>query len=235
MPLTSTTTKHNSPATSHRPAPTLSGSLSPAISHSCALFCSFLHSPKTQLFSFQSFPHSLPKTPGVGYLLPLYEDQNETANCQSRRAIRSLQPPRPQGSSMPCPGSGPALWSLSAPSCRAATRASRRSFPPPDHKVPVFSNCEDFDHTRQGVKLALENQHHRPVGKSPGANPARAPGYFFFFLPNSLALSPLYSMVPSGQTMYVYSQVTIISQTKGFLVIAKNTSVSSGTSSRMWL
>src|ERR1700687_4929345 len=141
MALTSTTTKHNSPATSHRPAPALSGSLSPAISHSCALFCTFLHSPKTQLFSFQSFPHSLPKTPGVGYLLPLYEDKNETANCQSRRAIRSLQPPRPQGSSMPCPGSGPALWSLSAPSRRAATRASRRSFPAPDHKVPVFSNC----------------------------------------------------------------------------------------------
>src|SRR5712692_2357671 len=32
------------------------------LAHSSALFCTFLHAPKTQLFSFQSFPHSLPKT-----------------------------------------------------------------------------------------------------------------------------------------------------------------------------
>src|SRR6266851_1132240 len=31
-------------------------------SHSCALFCTFLHASKTQLFCFQSIPHSLPKT-----------------------------------------------------------------------------------------------------------------------------------------------------------------------------
>src|SRR6266478_6366027 len=38
-------------------------------SHSCALFCAFLHSTKTQLSSFQSLPHSLPKnTPGGGTL-----------------------------------------------------------------------------------------------------------------------------------------------------------------------
>jgi len=40
--------------------------LSPLCSHSCALFCAFLHSAKTQVFSFQAFPHSLPKIPGVG-------------------------------------------------------------------------------------------------------------------------------------------------------------------------
>src|SRR5260370_14604039 len=40
--------------------------LSPFFSHSCALFCTFLHSRKTQLFSFQAIPHSLRKTPGVG-------------------------------------------------------------------------------------------------------------------------------------------------------------------------
>ena len=33
---------------------------------SCALFCSFLHAQRIQLLSFQSLPHSLPKTPGVG-------------------------------------------------------------------------------------------------------------------------------------------------------------------------
>src|SRR6266446_3581295 len=37
-------------------------------SHSCALFCAFLHFKRTQLSSFQSFPHSLPKNTGVwGY------------------------------------------------------------------------------------------------------------------------------------------------------------------------
>jgi hypothetical protein len=35
------------------------------LSHSCALFCAFLHFPKTQPFSFQAFPHSLQKTRGV--------------------------------------------------------------------------------------------------------------------------------------------------------------------------
>jgi hypothetical protein len=34
-------------------------------SHFCALFCAFLHSSKTQLFYFQSLPHSLPKNTGV--------------------------------------------------------------------------------------------------------------------------------------------------------------------------
>ncbi len=32
------------------------------LAHSFALFCAFLHSNKTQLFSFQAFPHSFPKT-----------------------------------------------------------------------------------------------------------------------------------------------------------------------------
>src|SRR6266446_4150919 len=34
------------------------------LAHSFAHFCIFLHSPKTQLPCFQSFPHSLHKTPG---------------------------------------------------------------------------------------------------------------------------------------------------------------------------
>jgi len=32
------------------------------LAHSLALFCTFLHSSKTQLFCFQALPHSLPKT-----------------------------------------------------------------------------------------------------------------------------------------------------------------------------
>src|SRR6267378_2605577 len=36
-------------------------SLSPAISHSSTLFCTFLHSQKTQPPCFQSFPHSASK------------------------------------------------------------------------------------------------------------------------------------------------------------------------------
>jgi len=41
--------------------------LSPAFSHSCALFCTFLQLPRTQLFCFQAIPHSASKKPtGVG-------------------------------------------------------------------------------------------------------------------------------------------------------------------------
>src|SRR5882762_3649348 len=40
--------------------------LSPFFSDSCALFCTFLHSPKTQLSCFQSIAHSLHKNRGWG-------------------------------------------------------------------------------------------------------------------------------------------------------------------------
>src|SRR6266446_7760390 len=36
------------------------------LSHSCALFCTFLHSRKIQLIYFQALPHSLPKNTGAG-------------------------------------------------------------------------------------------------------------------------------------------------------------------------
>ncbi len=38
----------------------------PFFSIRCALFCSFLHSRKTQLYSFQAIPHSLQKNRGCG-------------------------------------------------------------------------------------------------------------------------------------------------------------------------
>src|SRR6266849_3486649 len=43
--------------------------LSPFLSCSYALFCTFLRSHKTQLFCFQSIPHSFAKTHGAGYPL----------------------------------------------------------------------------------------------------------------------------------------------------------------------
>ncbi len=51
------------------------------LAHSFGFFCIFLHSRKTQAVSFQSIPHSLPKTPGVGY--PLRNP------CQKFRAGRT--------------------------------------------------------------------------------------------------------------------------------------------------
>src|SRR5260370_329519 len=57
-----------------RPSPDsviISYHLSPFFSNSCALFYTFLHPQKTQLFCFQSLPHSLAKTPGGGVLPPL--------------------------------------------------------------------------------------------------------------------------------------------------------------------
>jgi hypothetical protein len=60
---------------------------SPFFSHSCALFCTFLHSRKTQLFSFQAFPHSLAKTPGVGVggAFVLLENFSKNATAPSIR------------------------------------------------------------------------------------------------------------------------------------------------------
>src|SRR5260370_10334706 len=41
--------------------------LFPFFSYRCALFCNFLHCPKSQLFSFQPIAHSSTKNTGVGY------------------------------------------------------------------------------------------------------------------------------------------------------------------------
>src|SRR6266849_5982583 len=54
--------------------------------HSFALFCTFLHSPETQLFYFQSIAHSLQKTPGgVGhcYSRPLRGEGGAMLNSSS--------------------------------------------------------------------------------------------------------------------------------------------------------
>jgi len=40
--------------------------LSPVFSHSCALFCTFLHPRRIQPYYFQAIPHSPQKSPGLG-------------------------------------------------------------------------------------------------------------------------------------------------------------------------
>ena len=62
--------------------------LSPLYSHSSPLICTFLHSSKTQLFSFQAIPHSASENgPGWGTPQIFFEDQNEpdTAKLQFHR------------------------------------------------------------------------------------------------------------------------------------------------------
>src|SRR5713101_4409509 len=48
--------------------------VSPFFSHSCTLFCIFLHLSTSQPLSFQSLPHSLHEIPGGGGT-PLHNDQ----------------------------------------------------------------------------------------------------------------------------------------------------------------
>jgi len=50
--------------------------LSPLYSNCCALFCTFLHSQKYQLFYFQALPHSLAKTRGGGVPPDVKEQRN---------------------------------------------------------------------------------------------------------------------------------------------------------------
>src|SRR5260370_20481741 len=65
--------------------------LSPFFSHSSTLFCTILYTAKTQLFSFQSIPHSLHKTRGGGGgvdgetedLMASLLNQIKIAYCQS--------------------------------------------------------------------------------------------------------------------------------------------------------
>src|SRR5712664_2096885 len=59
---------------------------SPFLSHSCALFLAFLHSPKSQLVCFQSIPHSMPKTPGGG--VPPFAESPAPAKVSQRNLSR---------------------------------------------------------------------------------------------------------------------------------------------------
>src|SRR5260370_28280414 len=64
-----TNNSHSGTHPAIKQAPLLTSNFKPLtspFSHSCALFCTFLHSRKTQLHCFQSIPHSLFKTPAVG-------------------------------------------------------------------------------------------------------------------------------------------------------------------------
>src|SRR5713101_8559315 len=70
--------------------------------HSFALFCIFLHASNMQLFSFQAIPHSLAKTPGVGYppLSPRSKMKRFTAISEASPA-RSTHPASADG--LGCP------------------------------------------------------------------------------------------------------------------------------------
>ena len=50
------------------------------------LLRTLLHPEKTQLFSFHTVPHSLPKTTRGGGTPSLEQEQNENSNCQFRRS-----------------------------------------------------------------------------------------------------------------------------------------------------
>jgi hypothetical protein len=75
------------------------------LSHCCALFCSFLHLRKTQLFYFQAIPHSLPKiTGGEGTPVTLISRWAELANRPGRPSIASFQLSTVDRRSRPLPG-----------------------------------------------------------------------------------------------------------------------------------
>jgi hypothetical protein len=67
--------------------------LSPFFSHSCALFCTFLHLPKTQLFCFHVLPHSLQKTTRGGGTPSFTGAQNELVLKLARGSPRSVFSP----------------------------------------------------------------------------------------------------------------------------------------------
>ncbi len=87
------------------PLVTRHSSLCPSFSHSCALFCTFLHPAKAQLFCFHAIPDSFTKTPGGGdapipYFLfpptsgvtslPPYFLPSETASAPPQEHLRSF-------------------------------------------------------------------------------------------------------------------------------------------------
>src|SRR5260370_10297819 len=67
--------------------------LSALLSRSSALFCTFLHSQKTQLFSFQSLPHSASKNTRAGEggptLLCRPTDHGPRITCHGSRLVVS--------------------------------------------------------------------------------------------------------------------------------------------------
>jgi len=78
--------------------------LSPLFSYSCALFCTFLHASKTQLFSFQAIPHSLPKnTRGWGTLpRPWAQDRPDASVPQEQEfTVSASNSPQSRVTSLP--------------------------------------------------------------------------------------------------------------------------------------
>jgi len=57
------------------------------LAHSFALFCTLLHSSRTQPIYFQALPHSLPKTPGWGTLATSDRARHLTTKQKQTRAV----------------------------------------------------------------------------------------------------------------------------------------------------
>jgi hypothetical protein len=70
--------------------------LSHVVSYSYALFCRFLHAPKTQPLYFQTIPHSFKKTSGVGCTLLSASDRHSSIASDSKALLSPLQSALPQ-------------------------------------------------------------------------------------------------------------------------------------------
>jgi hypothetical protein len=79
-----------------------------------------LHSSKTQLFSFQSLPHSLPKTPGGGVRTPLIPPSSPLVH----NGQLPVQPRFSTSHGSPVT-SLPAVHVLFSPFCRRIAHSSR--------------------------------------------------------------------------------------------------------------
>jgi hypothetical protein len=122
--------------------------LSLFVSHSCALFCAFLHSRKTQPFSFHAFPHSLPKTPrGKAILLTSHpsSQRSRRLRCNPFFFVSSLAPYF-IASSFPKGPVAFALHSTADPLCGAPPRRTMEVHSEP---TSVFRNGPPISRSSQ--------------------------------------------------------------------------------------
>jgi len=135
------------------------------IPHSLALFCTFLHSPKTQPFSFQPIPHSFAKTPGVVvFLTDCFSgilSSLESASLKSRTKME-LTVVKPAVQSIRC-----TYRTASGRQCRLAISDAQSGLCANHHAVlkqreradvadMLFRDAQDFQ-TAQGINYSLRS------------------------------------------------------------------------------